>query len=155
MSASDSTNRQIEAAVRGHQRPQGAMQAAVWGRELPLSLVLRIPLLDAEALKDAPCECYQAINALFLRPIGRSPDHVDVCVGSLAPFRRCSRYVGFEPRCGNLGATLQVADEPSPNTVRRALLFPHVQTNKSATIMKIPACAASQQIGRTPGGAKA
>jgi hypothetical protein len=30
-----------------------------------------------------------------------------------------------------------------------------VQTNKSVKIAKIPICAASQQKGRTPGGAKA
>ena len=39
-------------------------------------------------------------------------------------------------------------------TVVKFRLF-RVQTNKSAKIVKIPICAASQQIGRTPGGAKA
>jgi hypothetical protein len=34
-------------------------------------------------------------------------------------------------------------------------VFRRVQTNMSATIMKIPNCAASQQIGRIPAGAKA
>jgi CRP-like cAMP-binding protein len=33
-----------------------------------------IRLLDTEALKDVSCECYQAINALFLRLIGWSSD---------------------------------------------------------------------------------
>jgi hypothetical protein len=33
-----------------------------------------IRLLDTEALKDVACEFYRAINGLFLRLIGRSPD---------------------------------------------------------------------------------
>ena len=33
-----------------------------------------IRIIDVEALKDVSCECYQAINALFLRVIGWSPN---------------------------------------------------------------------------------
>ncbi len=33
-----------------------------------------IRIVDVEALKDVSCECYQAINALFLRLIGWSPN---------------------------------------------------------------------------------
>ncbi len=35
-----------------------------------------IQLLDTDALKDVSCECYEAINALFFRLIGWSPNNI-------------------------------------------------------------------------------
>jgi len=43
----------------------------------------------------------------------------------------------------------------SGRSIQRSAVIRRIQTNKSAKIVKIPICATSQQIGRTPGGAKA
>jgi hypothetical protein len=91
----------------------------------------------------------------FIGWVARLFADVGVCGGVEFPsirVRRCAPGIGLlgEVKRGRTGPVgVRGRSVPQPVLIRRD------QTNKSATIVKIPICAASQQIGRTPGGAKA
>lgn len=61
---------------------QRSSVAVVAGRLQAAGLITyhrgEIEILDVEALKSASCECYQTINAYYLRLIGWEPEHVEI-----------------------------------------------------------------------------
>jgi hypothetical protein len=90
------------------------------------------------------------LGGAALNPDSEIPRQLSVCRGAI-------RFNG-EAIAAVLVVGLAELDRDSlwiDADVRLSEIIRRVQTNKSAKIVKIPICAASQQMGRTPGGAKA
>jgi hypothetical protein len=87
------------------------------------------------------------LGGAALNPDSEIPRQLSVCGGAIR-FNGRSNRGGLS--CRSPGALHSGFERLSRATRRR-----RVQINKSAKIVKIPICAASQQIGHTPGGAKA